>query len=253
MVAVLWFQTSGSSLTMESPDECVRETVPLIRAIAVGLLSALISTVFICLLGLLHQRSWRYCEGWTPCAKRCLLLRWMVMDACMVLGGLLYMAFASLGFGLFLAQVGDADRLTVFVSSATSLAKTWVLQPLIGAFVLSVLAAAVHKEPQWMEDVEKELGLDVNSEGSSHQGNTVATLGKELGLDIHSEGSSDEKGASKGVVGNTVATLGNILEPSSLAGDNPRAGDEVRPATRPLSSQPRGGAICMDMHCCGWT
>lgn len=164
-ISVLFFQSD--SVSVDAPKECKKPESPLGRLIAVGLISAVLSSMIIAVIGHLHSRELVYCQGWSDKAVKKLLMRWRILDALyLVLGSVLLVSY-SLFVGLFLAQTSDTDGEAFVSASLTSLTKAWAVIPFGAALVLSWLAGTVQWEGTQLRMIEKELGIPTeDSKGS---------------------------------------------------------------------------------------
>ncbi len=102
MIAALFF-SSESPASIDDPESCAQTAVPLVRCVAVGVLSCSLSAVSVRLLTALTQRGFVHAEGWTDSRQRLSLMAWRLLDVVCFLAGLLYMLFAMAYVGLFLA------------------------------------------------------------------------------------------------------------------------------------------------------
>lgn len=154
----LFFSSSEEATSIANPEECAHENVPFVRAIGVGILSSLLSTVVLVIIRKLHTREFKYEKNDEYRHK--VIIKWKLLDALFVVLCLSYEVFCLTYVGLFLAQVTDRDRIVFFTSFMTALVNSWTAVPLCMAAVISLLLNVLAKEQTHLQAAEKELGYD---------------------------------------------------------------------------------------------
>lgn len=160
---------------METPQTCHKRHVPFVRAIAVGILSSILSSTSMALLALLHTRNFQNLGG-SPAWKRSLLLcKWRCMDTLLLLLSSCYLILCCFYVALFLAQVTDEDKTTFLTATLTALVKQWFFVPICMSVFVTAFTAVLHQSEsslQWKHIVQEQLGfseIDTREERTSHE------------------------------------------------------------------------------------
>lgn len=159
-VSALFFSVSGDSVSIEEPEQCAKKGLPYGRAVAVGIISSLISSGFAFVLVHLHSRQFVYAKNWDEKKRKKLLMKWKVMDMLLGVLGLFFAIFCMVYVSMFLATITTRDR-TIFATTVlTSLLKSLIIMPIIISLVLSGIAGKIKKGDKNYKEVEELLALE---------------------------------------------------------------------------------------------
>eukprot|EP00746_Dinoflagellata_sp_MGD_P131180 gnl/MRDRNA2_/MRDRNA2_64998_c0_seq1.p1 gnl/MRDRNA2_/MRDRNA2_64998_c0~~gnl/MRDRNA2_/MRDRNA2_64998_c0_seq1.p1 ORF type:complete len:239 (+),score=35.49 gnl/MRDRNA2_/MRDRNA2_64998_c0_seq1:74-790(+) len=159
-VSALFFSVSGDSVSIEEPEQCQKDGLPYGRAVAVGIISSLISSGSAFVLGHLHAREFVYCKNWDEKKRKKLLMKWKVMDMLFGTFGLFFAIFCMVYVSMFLATITTRDRSIFATTTLTSLLKSWIFMPIIISLVLSGAAGKIKIGDKNYKKVEELLALE---------------------------------------------------------------------------------------------
>lgn len=288
MVSALFFAMTGDAMSVAAPEDCKKSDLPIVRGVAVAVVSFMLSSAFTLILGLLHQREIVYCATWSEEARAHKLRSWKLLDRILGCIGMVYWLFAAVVVGLFLAQVTDRDRHVYLASSATVVLKSWVVMPVVMCLIFALVSSCITFEKKWLEDavpgvheskVETGIDMDVGfglSWVESSPGHEAAAPKPESKPEPEQEPMAEPDTTARGApdacatarapfVGDQAQTLLNVDATSALQADVVRAdaaylraqqlqsaaiSPQVQsvPATSHLDD---GCGVCVDGDVCG--
>jgi len=139
MASAAFFSTSGGTTSLEDPEVCAAPAIPVVKVIASGIMSTVVSQVSTIIVTALQKRQFVFAEKWSEEAIRKRIQLWKLLDVVVGLLLISYLAFSILFVLLFLANVSDIDRLMWVLSATITFINSWLLCPFITSCILVAL------------------------------------------------------------------------------------------------------------------
>jgi len=124
---------------LEDPEVCAAPAIPVVKVIASGIMSTVVSQVSTIIVTALQKRQFVFAEKWSEEAIRKRIQLWKLLDVVVGLLLISYLAFSILFVLLFLANVSDIDRLMWVLSATIVFINSWLLCPFITSCMLVAL------------------------------------------------------------------------------------------------------------------
>jgi len=174
MLCSLFFDSSGSALSLASPEECARAGFwdNFWRNVAWGLLSTFLSLLPLVLIAFVSNRRFIYKENWDKASKRSYVQCWRTQDMLLVSMTLIYCGACLLFCMAFLASIDEAFEGEWITSAIVVLLREFIFMPLALAAVYAAVATCVTRSEagtngRLFQKVENFVGLAATGEAEN--------------------------------------------------------------------------------------
>jgi len=163
----LWFAGSGGGLAWDSETECFSDVHGrAVKQIAMGVTSAVVSSLPVLLLSLCNTRSFRPVDGFSDEKLRCLLRWWLLSDVLVVVAAVIFNLVCSFFLLSFLARLSLQDQWDWVSRTVATVSVEFVLTPLLLSLFWSMAASVVLHDT--FSAVHREVSMRSNELRVSH-------------------------------------------------------------------------------------
>jgi len=158
-LSALFFSSSGDVLSVASPEDCETED-NVWRSAAVGIISALVTSIPMIFVAASMKRYFVLRESWDEAAKRRQLRRWRRKDRSIWTLCFLYNCLCTLFIAAFLANIRPGDAQKWLDSLVGIFVEDFLLQPMVVAVIYTLITALlVSRNPGLLEEVRNDLRI----------------------------------------------------------------------------------------------